>query len=65
MPPSCVPWYVLGPGHRWPYVLNSGPRLFTTMNGTIVFRDQKEPHIRVRWEKVAYAAKVDYTPSEK
>jgi uncharacterized protein DUF6265 len=32
----------------------------STMNGTIVFRDQKEPHIRVRWEKVAYDAKVDY-----
>lgn len=34
----------------------------TTMNGIIMFRDQKEPHIRVRWEKVAYDAKVDYNP---
>jgi len=34
----------------------------TTMNGIIIFRDQKEPHIRVRWEKVAYDAKVDYSP---
>jgi len=33
-----------------------------TMNGIIMFRDQKEPHIRVRWEKVAYDAKVDYNP---
>ena len=37
----------------------------TTMNGTILFRDQKQPHIRVRWEKVAYDAKVDYNPSGK
>jgi hypothetical protein len=34
----------------------------TTMNGVIMFNDQKEPHIRVRWEKVAYDAKVDYNP---
>jgi len=34
----------------------------TAMNGVIIFQDQKEPHIRVRWEKVAYDAKVDYTP---
>jgi hypothetical protein len=27
-----------------------------TMNGVIVFQDQKEPHIRVRWEKVPYDA---------
>jgi hypothetical protein len=37
----------------------------TTMNGTIIFRDQQEPHIQVRWEKVAYEAKVDYTPPGK
>ncbi len=37
----------------------------TTMNGTIVFTDQKEPHILVRWEKVAYDAKVDYNPPAK
>ena len=30
-----------------------------------IFQDQKEPHIRVRWEKVAYDAKVDYIPSLK
>jgi hypothetical protein len=35
-----------------------------TMNGIIMFNDQKEPHIRVRWEKVAYDAKVDYNPPE-
>jgi hypothetical protein len=29
----------------------------TTMNGTIMFCDQKQPHIQVRWEKVAYDAK--------
>ena len=34
----------------------------TTMNGIIIFKDQKEPHIRVSWEKVAYDAKVDYNP---
>ena len=34
----------------------------TTMNGIIMFRDQKEPHVRVRWEKVGYDAKVDYLP---
>ena len=34
----------------------------TTMNGIILFNNQKEPHIRVRWEKVAYDAKVDYNP---
>ncbi|MBZ5530816.1 MAG: DUF6265 family protein [Acidobacteriia bacterium] len=34
----------------------------TTMNGIIMFRDQKEAHIRVRWEKVAYDAKVNYNP---
>ena len=34
----------------------------TTMNGVIMFQDQKEPHIRVRWEKVPYDAKVDYNP---
>jgi hypothetical protein len=33
-----------------------------TMNGIIMFNDQKEPHIRVRWEKVPYDAKVDYNP---
>ena len=27
-----------------------------TMNGIIMFHDQKEPHIRVRWEKVPYDA---------
>lgn len=27
----------------------------TTMNGTIILTDSKEPHIRVRWEKVDYA----------
>lgn len=37
----------------------------TTMNGTIIFRDQKAPHIQVRWEKVPYDAKVDYTPAPK
>jgi hypothetical protein len=37
----------------------------TTMNGTIIFRNQKEPHIRVRWEKVPYNSKVNYTPSGK
>jgi hypothetical protein len=37
----------------------------TTMNGVIMFRDQKEPHIRVRWEKVGYDAKVDYNPPSK
>jgi len=36
-----------------------------TMNGTITFRDQKEPHIRVRWEKVAYDTKIDYSPAAK
>ena len=30
------------------------------MNGIIMFNDKKEPHIRVRWQKVAYDAKVDY-----
>ncbi len=34
-----------------------------TMNGVIMFRDQATPHIRVRWEKVAYDAKVDYNPA--
>ena len=33
------------------------------MDGVIMFRDQATPHIRVRWEKVAYDAKVDYKPS--
>jgi hypothetical protein len=33
----------------------------TAMNGVIIFQNQKEPHIRVRWEKVAYDAKVDYS----
>lgn len=28
----------------------------TTMNGTIILTDSKEPHIQVRWEKVDYAA---------
>lgn len=37
----------------------------STMNGTIVFRNQKDPHIHVRWEKVGYDAKVDYTPPGK
>ena len=37
----------------------------TTMTGTILFRDQKMPHIHVRWEKVAYDARVDYTPPPK
>lgn len=36
-----------------------------TMNGTIMFRDQKQPHIQVRWEKVPYEARVDYTPPAK
>jgi hypothetical protein len=35
----------------------------STMNGVIMFRNNKEPHIRVRWEKVAYDAKVDYNRS--
>jgi hypothetical protein len=30
------------------------------MNGTIRFRNQNEPRIRVRWEKVAYDANIDY-----
>jgi hypothetical protein len=34
-----------------------------TMNGMIMFRNQKTPHIQVRWEKVAYEAKVDYNPA--
>lgn len=34
----------------------------TAMNGVIIFRNQKAPHIQVRWEKVAYDAKVDYSP---
>lgn len=34
----------------------------TTMNGIIMFRNQKDPHIRVRWEKVGYDSKVDYNP---
>lgn len=34
----------------------------STMNGVIMFADQKEPHIRVRWEKVAYDANIDYNP---
>jgi hypothetical protein len=37
----------------------------TTMNGVIMFNDQKEPHIRVRWEKTGYDAKVDYNPPVK
>ncbi len=37
----------------------------STMDGVIVFNEQKEPHIRVRWEKVAYEAKVDYSPPAK
>jgi Domain of unknown function (DUF6265) len=36
----------------------------TAMNGVIIFQNQKEPHIRVRWEKVAYDAKVDYSPPQ-
>lgn len=35
----------------------------TTMDGLIMFRSQKEPHIKVRWEKVAYDAAVDYNPA--
>jgi Domain of unknown function (DUF6265) len=35
----------------------------TTMNGEIMFRNQKAPHIQVRWEKMAYDAKVDYNPA--
>ena len=35
----------------------------TTMNGVIMFQNQSAPHIRVRWEKVAYDAKVDYNPT--
>ena len=35
----------------------------TIMNGVIIFRNQKAPHIQVRWEKVAYDAKVAYTPA--
>ncbi len=34
-----------------------------TMNGVIIFRNQKDPHIRVRWEKVAYDGKIDYNPA--
>lgn len=33
-----------------------------SMKGTIIFRNQSEPHVRVRWEKVAYDANVDYNP---
>jgi Domain of unknown function (DUF6265) len=36
----------------------------TAMNGVIIFQNQKEPHIRVRWEKVAYDAKVDLSPPQ-
>jgi uncharacterized protein DUF6265 len=32
----------------------------TTMDGIIMFADQKAPHVRVRWEKVAYDTPVDY-----
>jgi hypothetical protein len=35
----------------------------TTMKGVIMFRNQKAPHIQVRWEKVPYDAKVDYNPA--
>lgn len=35
----------------------------STMNGVIIFRNQKAPHIQVRWEKVGYDAKVDYSPA--
>jgi hypothetical protein len=28
----------------------------TTMNGTILFRNSKMPHIQVRWEKLDYNA---------
>jgi uncharacterized protein DUF6265 len=31
-----------------------------TMNGVIILRGQKAPHIQVRWEKVAYDAQIDY-----
>lgn len=31
-----------------------------SMNGTVTFRNQNEPHIHVRWEKVAYDANIDY-----
>jgi Domain of unknown function (DUF6265) len=34
----------------------------TTMNGVILFKDQAQPHIRVRWEKVPYDARINYTP---
>jgi Domain of unknown function (DUF6265) len=36
----------------------------TVMSGVIIFQNQKEPHIRVRWEKVAYDAKVDLSPPQ-
>lgn len=34
----------------------------TTMNGVIRFKDQKEPHIQVRWEKVAADARINCNP---
>ena len=37
----------------------------TTMKGTILFKDQKQPHIHVRWEKVPSEATVDYSPLAK
>jgi Domain of unknown function (DUF6265) len=36
-----------------------------SMNGVIMFKDQKEPHIRVRWEKVPYNATVNYDPASR
>jgi Domain of unknown function (DUF6265) len=32
----------------------------TTMNGVIMFTDQKQPHVQVRWEKVPYDAEINY-----
>ena len=37
----------------------------TTMTGVIMFRNQPHAQIRVRWEKVAYDALVNYNPSAK
>ncbi|HKT12805.1 MAG TPA: DUF6265 family protein [Terriglobia bacterium] len=34
----------------------------TAMRGVILFKEQRIPHIEVRWEKVAYDARVDYNP---
>ena len=36
----------------------------STMNGVIIFKGQNAPHIQVRWEKVAYDAKVNYNSAQ-